>query len=262
MKKCLVSLSFDDGRLDNYINAFPIMQKYNLTGSFHIVTGFVDNTIMIEGINPTNMVLSKANLVEMLKAGNEISSHSNNHYVTIDEIKTSLIKLQSWNFGDLFGFSIPHSDENIYKLPEFKEIIENNELLYVRTGKNISKLTLLKKIWYIFYNFTGLQIFYNNYNKININCLDDFNKYKIVSIPIHNKDRVETIKKFIKKYENKSVYIVLMFHSIGDYKNNNKKELRWAWQNEKFTSLCAFLKEEQIKVLPIKDAVFYIERNF
>ena len=260
MKKCFLSLSFDDGRLDNYENAYQIMKKYNIKGTFHIITGFTDNSIKIQKIDPASSVISKEKMNEMKKDGNEISSHSNDHGINTYEIKKSIKKLKKWKFGEKFGFSIPRSNEKIYEDSEFLDLVKNKELLYVRTGKNTSKLTFIKKVNYVLYNLTGIQFFYNNYNKININVLKKFNKYRIYSIPIHKNDNVKTIKKFIKKYEDKDVYIVLMFHSIIDYNSKNDIKTKWVWDKSMFNSLCAFLKDEEINVLTIDEAIKIIER--
>src|SRR6266540_3834029 len=36
-----ILITFDDGHIDNYTNAFPIMQKYGFTGGLYIVCNFM-----------------------------------------------------------------------------------------------------------------------------------------------------------------------------------------------------------------------------
>ena len=43
-KKLYVSLSFDDGRIDNYTNVLPILEKYKLNATKHIISGYIDGT--------------------------------------------------------------------------------------------------------------------------------------------------------------------------------------------------------------------------
>jgi peptidoglycan/xylan/chitin deacetylase (PgdA/CDA1 family) len=62
-------LTIDDGNLDNYTNAFPIMQKYGFTGALYLV----GNYIGAEGYMSVEQVL------EMHEAGWEVGSHSLNH---------------------------------------------------------------------------------------------------------------------------------------------------------------------------------------
>mgnify|MGYP001043020790 FL=1 len=64
-----VIISFDDGNLDVYSNAFPIMQKYGFVGTFYIVANRV---------GAYNLVNAEQ-LKEMAAAGWEIGSHSMTH---------------------------------------------------------------------------------------------------------------------------------------------------------------------------------------
>lgn len=66
-----VWLTFDDGYLDNYTNAFPLLQKYGMRGSFFIITDFVTAE------RPGYMTWPQ--LQEMVAAGMEIGSHSRDH---------------------------------------------------------------------------------------------------------------------------------------------------------------------------------------
>jgi len=62
-------LTFDDGYVDNYEYALPILQKYGFHGTFFIITGKVDNA----------EYMSKAQLIELVRADNELGSHSVTH---------------------------------------------------------------------------------------------------------------------------------------------------------------------------------------
>lgn len=41
----IVSLSFDDGRYDNYTNVLPILRKYDIPATFNITTAYIDKRI-------------------------------------------------------------------------------------------------------------------------------------------------------------------------------------------------------------------------
>ncbi|MEW6029402.1 MAG: polysaccharide deacetylase family protein [Chloroflexota bacterium] len=64
-----ILITFDDGDVDVYENAFPIMEKYGFKGVFYLVSNFVGqpNYISVEQVQ------------EMAAAGWEIGSHSMNH---------------------------------------------------------------------------------------------------------------------------------------------------------------------------------------
>jgi peptidoglycan/xylan/chitin deacetylase (PgdA/CDA1 family) len=64
-----VIITFDDGHLDNYTSAFPIMQKYGFTGVLYIVGNYLG----------TPDFMTADQIKEMAAAGWEIGSHSMNH---------------------------------------------------------------------------------------------------------------------------------------------------------------------------------------
>ncbi|MFW5713544.1 MAG: polysaccharide deacetylase family protein [Brevefilum sp.] len=65
-----VVITFDDGHLSVYENAFPIMQEFGLPGVFYIV---------VNRINGASDFVTIAQLKEMIEAGWEIGSHSYSH---------------------------------------------------------------------------------------------------------------------------------------------------------------------------------------
>jgi peptidoglycan/xylan/chitin deacetylase (PgdA/CDA1 family) len=65
-----ILITFDDGHLDNYVNAFPIMQKYGFTGVLYIVANYLG----------TDGFMDRDEILDMHEAGWEVGSHSLNHY--------------------------------------------------------------------------------------------------------------------------------------------------------------------------------------
>jgi peptidoglycan/xylan/chitin deacetylase (PgdA/CDA1 family) len=66
-----VLITFDDGYLDNYESAFPILREYGFEGTFFIVSEFVDRGR--EGYMTWPMI------EEMAAAGHRIEPHSRTH---------------------------------------------------------------------------------------------------------------------------------------------------------------------------------------
>ncbi len=62
-------ITFDDGHLNNYTTAFPIMQKYGFTGVLYVVGNYI-------GIDD---YLNADQIKEMAAAGWEVGSHSMSH---------------------------------------------------------------------------------------------------------------------------------------------------------------------------------------
>ncbi len=66
-----VVLTFDDGYADMYDSVLPVLKKYGMTGTFYIITQFVENR------RPGYMTWQQ--IQEMANAGMEIGSHSIDH---------------------------------------------------------------------------------------------------------------------------------------------------------------------------------------
>jgi peptidoglycan/xylan/chitin deacetylase (PgdA/CDA1 family) len=64
-----VLITFDDGDLDVYTNAFPILQKYNYVATFYVVENYINGKDMV----------TTDQLKELINAGWEIGSHSKTH---------------------------------------------------------------------------------------------------------------------------------------------------------------------------------------
>lgn len=64
-----ILLTFDDGYIDNYTKALPLLQKYKMVGDFAIITKVIG----------TGEYMNYDQLKDILKAGNSISSHTQLH---------------------------------------------------------------------------------------------------------------------------------------------------------------------------------------
>ena len=66
-----IIITFDDGYVDNYTNAFPLLQKYGFSATFYVVTDFVDRGL--------SRYMTWDQIEEMAAAGMGIGSHSRDH---------------------------------------------------------------------------------------------------------------------------------------------------------------------------------------
>ena len=111
-----VVITFDDGWIDCYDAAFPVLQKYGMTATFFIIAGSV-------GSIPADHVMSWGEIEEMSQAGMEIGSHAMTHpYLTTlepdmlaSELQDSKALLEKHVAGPVEVLAYPFGlyDENV-----------------------------------------------------------------------------------------------------------------------------------------------------
>ena len=231
-----IVLSFDDGRLDTFTEAFPILKDNGLTASVHITTGFIDGSFKTDEFGKGMKPIPIGALKEMFDYGIDISSHGDFHKMEANDFFKSKEKLSLWTSSDCkIGFSVPNSSASEAEIKEFINETSGDPL-YVRVGRDKSCRSFINKINYIFYKLFHFQVSFNSFNKNNINYSLD--KFYIKSCVIKRHTRAKSIIKFIKKYSRKDCVFVLMFHSVLEKPTND-----WEWDKKEFQILCAKLAE-------------------
>ena len=107
-----ILLTFDDGYLDNYTYAFPILQQYGYPATFFVVGDFIDKGL--PGYLTWNQV------EEMAEAGMEIGSHSLDHIslrgkpsaFQLNQITGSKTMIESHIGTVVQSFSYPSGDHD------------------------------------------------------------------------------------------------------------------------------------------------------
>jgi peptidoglycan/xylan/chitin deacetylase (PgdA/CDA1 family) len=123
-KKCAVSITFDDGLISQYQNAFALLQQHGLKATFFIVSDYMGYPAYID----------QWHLAEYAADGQEIGSHSYSHpfltewpaWFQQSELAWSQSDLQDflWNSGyteqDVSVFAYPYGDydANVINLTE------------------------------------------------------------------------------------------------------------------------------------------------
>lgn len=104
-------ITFDDGYVDNYTIAYPILKKYGFTASVFMVSSYING----EGF------LSWSQLEELIAGGWEIEGHTVSHpYLTqiskqtvINELKSSKELLEKGLGQPVNFFAYPYGDLNV-----------------------------------------------------------------------------------------------------------------------------------------------------
>lgn len=105
-----IVITFDDGYMDNYYNAFPILKDFNMVATIFCITSALDG----------NYYLSKEAINEMSSYGIDIQSHTVNHpnldKMTYDEqlteLKESKKSLESMTGKKVYSIAYPFGDFN------------------------------------------------------------------------------------------------------------------------------------------------------
>lgn len=128
-----VIITFDDGYRDNYINAFPILEKYNFRGTFFIVTDYIDGDRIFhwlklggkslahsQGNKQYWLPLSQGQILDMSAQGACFGSHTRSHCsfnsvdksVAMEELKGSKEYLEKILRKPVRCFCYPYGDTN------------------------------------------------------------------------------------------------------------------------------------------------------
>ncbi len=95
----IVTITWDDGVESQYTGAFPIHQKYNLPGTFYLISGLLNND---------SFYMTTSQALELLAAGNELGAHTMTHphltTLTPEEVQTELGQSQT-DLQNMFGIS-------------------------------------------------------------------------------------------------------------------------------------------------------------
>ena len=119
-RRPLVAVTFDDGYLDNYVNAAPALRKHCIPAAFFVSTGIVDSVHQfphdLRRGNSSLPVLSWQQIRKMRDWGFTIGSHTANHVDCVAEEVETVRRELSQSMDDL-ARELGHSTGAIFAYP-------------------------------------------------------------------------------------------------------------------------------------------------
>lgn len=244
MKKALVSLSFDDGRTDNYDIIKEVTIPMNLPVTLNITTGYVDGSSSPENKPSDKPAMTKENVINLFHEPLvEIALHGDQHLNTEEDISAGRKKLIEW--FDLpceakFGFASPGSNLAVHQFVNSRSNLFNNDVLYMRTSLRIvtkKRLRVLcRKISRVIHIPFLYAIAYAD------TIMERSDNRVIYSVPILKDITAEQVKAIINLCIKRGGMLTLMFHSVVE---DVMAEDNWSWERKKFEAVCEYLVLKQ-----------------
>lgn len=247
MDKAIIAFSFDDGRLDNYTNAYSILKKYGLPATFNITTGYIKGVIDKEKFEfPEPMTIEMVK--EIFENGNyEIAGHGNQHINTVEDIVSGINELceilhTRYLWGSNNGFASPGSDltESMYN--SMKVDLDSNRISYIRVSC-------------CYKNNRHLKVFFRKLSRIlkwpwiyrlafQDSLITEVDKNRLYSIPVLASATIGQVKALLLQAIKEKKACILMFHSIVP---RNTVRNTWDYPSETFEAICKMLSDFQSK---------------
>ena len=226
-KRAIISLSFDDGRVDTYTVAKEVLVKYNVPATINIATGYIEGETNV-GTDIVSM--TKENVIELDSVGLfEIAAHGDMHKNDFDDIAKGREKLLSWLGREgKIGFASPSSVMTVAYINENQEKLKKIGFSYARTSSTHQKkrFVKIKKILRKVARVTGSRILY----RMAYSDLSTVDGFAVTSVPIFKFNTFGQIKSIIRLAIRRRAQLTLMFHSVcktGDVGSENIYSYNW-----------------------------------
>ena len=248
-----VVFSFDDGRLDTYTMAYPILKKYNMPFTLNVCTDFVEHPEKYTCFKSAdNKSVEVEHLVEMQQNGVEIACHGHLHLNKKNDVFDNIDALKRMGIDvSCIGFASPNSDITEANGNEFFSLVDEGVLSYVRSGVKIKREGFLYSFLTCIERKTHSSWLFRYLNRKNV--IKDSRARLLMSVAVTKYTTVRQIVDFVKHLRDGEC-VIFMFHSVITKDDVGYGKDNWYFDTEKFEKLCYSLKEDSsISVCTTKD---------
>ena len=250
-----VVFSFDDGRLDTYTRAYPVLSKYKMPFTLNVCTDFVQNQDKYSCFQSAdNKSVDVSHLVEMQQNGVEIACHGHLHLNTREDVQNNISALKNMGINvDGVGFASPNSEITENNSEDVFRLIQDGDLSYIRSGIQVRREGLFYTALSLLERKThSPRLFY----MLGKRCIvKDRTRKFLLSVGIHKGVTNKQILNLISKMKD-GEGVVLMFHSILDKSDVGYGRDNWFFDLERFDQLCKALSEKSdVKVCTTKEFI-------
>ncbi len=238
-----VVFSFDDGRLDTYTGAYPVLKRYNMPFTFNVCTDFVQNQSRYDCFRSAdNKSVDATHLVEMQQNGVEIACHGHLHLNTREDVQDNIAALRDMGVDvNAIGFASPNSEITENNAEDVFQMIRDGELSYIRSGIQVRREGLLYSALSVLERKTHSPLLFYLLNK---RCIvKDRTRRFLLSVGIHKGVTNKQILNLISKMKD-GEGVILMFHSVLDKHDIGFGRDNWFFDLERFDRLCRELSEK------------------
>ena len=251
-----VVLSFDDGRLDTYSNALPILKENNLTATLNVVSDFIlqsDRYHCFESAE--NKAMTVENLLECRDYGIEIALHGATHKNSVSDILQNKKDLRNMGIdADGIGFASPFSELTEENCDAIYQLVKGGEISYIRTGIQTRKAGVFYILLSVVNRVLHSKRVFWHLNKNLVIQPSDLPKL-MKGVSVARETTLREIEFCIEKL-NDGEAIIFILHSILPEDAAGYQKDRWAWNIERFKKLCRFLNEsDDLRVITTKQLV-------
>lgn len=251
-----VVFSFDDGRIDTYTNAYPILKKYKMPFTLNVCTDFVEHPEKYSCFGSAdNKSVSVDNLLEMQQNGVEIACHGHLHLNTKEDVLDNISALARMGLDvNNIGFASPNSEIREENADEVLGLVNDGYIAYIRSGIQVRREGLLFSVLSLAERKLHSPLLFYNLNK---RCIIRDAKQKILlSVGIHKAVTLKQLLGFVEKMKDGEA-VIFMFHSILNKTDVGYGRDNWYFDSEQFEQLCKSLSEnDDVIVCSTRDLIF------